>query len=71
MALNSGIQTHQILTDDDEVCITRLSSTLLAVNKQETKTCSDCKNIRENSDLKLLVENIETKSIYFEKTTNT
>ena len=29
--LNSGIQTNQILTNDDEVCIPRLSSILLAV----------------------------------------
>ena len=32
LALNSGIQTNQILTNDDEVCIQRLSSILLAVN---------------------------------------
>ena len=31
LALNSGIQTNQILTNDDEVCIPRLSSILLAV----------------------------------------
>ena len=31
LALNSGIQTNQILTNDDEVCIQRLSSILLAV----------------------------------------
>ena len=31
MALNSGIQTYQILTNDDEVCIPSLSSILLAV----------------------------------------
>ena len=31
MALNSGIQTNQMLTKDDEVCIPRLSSILLAV----------------------------------------
>ena len=31
MALNSGIKTHQILTNDDEVCIPSLSSILLAV----------------------------------------
>ena len=30
-ALNSGIQTNQILTNDDEVCIPRRSSILLAV----------------------------------------
>ena len=32
MALNLGIQTYQILTIDDEVCIPSLSSILLAVN---------------------------------------
>ena len=32
MALNSGIQTNQILTNDDEVCIPHLSSILLAVH---------------------------------------
>ena len=31
MALNSGIQTYQILTNDDEVCIPSLFSILLAV----------------------------------------
>ena len=31
LALNSGIQTNQILTNDAEVCIPRLSSILLAV----------------------------------------
>ena len=30
-ALNSGIQTNQILTNDDEVCIQRRSSILLAL----------------------------------------
>ena len=33
LALNSGIQINQILTNDDEVCITSLSSILLAVIK--------------------------------------
>ena len=32
MALNSRIQTYQTLTNDDEVCIPRLSSILLAVH---------------------------------------
>ena len=32
MALNSGIQTNQILTNDDEVCIPRLSS----INSSQT-----------------------------------
>ena len=31
MALNSGIQTYQILTNDDEVCIPSPPSILLAV----------------------------------------
>ena len=31
LTLNSGIQTYQILTNDDEVCIPSLTSILLAV----------------------------------------
>ena len=31
LTLNSGIQTNQILTNDDEVFISRFSSILLAV----------------------------------------
>ena len=31
LALNSGIQTYQISTNDGEVCIPSLSSNLLAV----------------------------------------
>ena len=31
LALNTGIQTKQILTNDDRVCIPRCSSILLAV----------------------------------------
>ena len=31
LALDSGIQTNQILTNDDDVCIPRLSSIFLAV----------------------------------------
>ena len=31
LALQSGIQTYQILTNDDEVCVPSLSSILLAV----------------------------------------
>ena len=31
LALELGIQTYQILTNDDEVCILSLSSILLAV----------------------------------------
>ena len=33
LAFNSGIQTHQILTNDDEVFIPSLSSILLAVSR--------------------------------------
>ena len=33
LALNSGIQTYQILTNDDEVCIPSLSSILIAVHE--------------------------------------
>ena len=32
MPLNSVIQTYQILTNDDEVCIPSLSSIILAVH---------------------------------------
>ena len=32
MALNSRIQTYQILTNDDEVCIPSISSILIAVS---------------------------------------
>ena len=32
MALNSEIQTYQILTNDDEVCIPSLSTIFLAVH---------------------------------------
>ena len=35
MALNSGIQTYQNLTNDDEVCIPSRSSILLAVLKND------------------------------------
>ena len=35
LALNSGIQTYQILTNDDKVCIPRLSSILLAVKNTQ------------------------------------
>ena len=31
LALDSGIQTNQILSNDDKACIPRLSSILLAV----------------------------------------
>ena len=43
LALNSGTQTYQILTNDDEVCIPSLSSIFLAVctiNLQQY--CLDC-----------------------------
>jgi hypothetical protein len=45
MALNSGIQTYQILTNDDEVCIPSLSSILLALLRikgvSDLETCMD------------------------------
>ena len=36
MALNSGIQTYQILTNNEEVCISSLSNILLAVPTSRT-----------------------------------
>ena len=40
MALKLGIQTYQILTKDDKVCIPSLSSILLAVsNMWDTNNC--------------------------------
>ena len=36
LALKSGIQTNQILTNDDEVCIPHLSRILLAVHLKQT-----------------------------------
>jgi hypothetical protein len=41
MALKLGIETYQILTNDDEVCIPSLSSILLAVrvSKEERLNC--------------------------------
>ena len=48
LALNSGIQTNQILTNDDEVCIPCLSSILLAVSYLPMSTValvpSECNN---------------------------
>ena len=38
LALNSGIQTNQSLTNDDEVCIPRRSSILLAVNSSKLQS---------------------------------
>ena len=38
LALNSGIQTYQILTNDDEVCIPSLYSILIAVIKSSNFT---------------------------------
>ena len=35
MALKLGIQTYQILTNEDEVCIPSLSSILLAVHSDD------------------------------------
>ena len=40
LALNSGIQTNQILTNDDEVCITSLSNILLALVYQSRELFS-------------------------------
>ena len=48
MALNSEIQTNQILTNDDEVCIPRLSSILLAVLIWSTYYLQLCKSHKEN-----------------------
>ena len=42
MALNSGIQTNQILTNDDEVCIQRLSRILLAVTFEPLLWMTKC-----------------------------
>ena len=39
LALKSGIQTYQILTNDDEVCIPSLSSILLAVPIEPARGC--------------------------------
>ena len=39
LALKLGIQTYQILTNDDEVCIPSLSSILLAVQKSLSMKC--------------------------------
>ena len=42
MFLNSGIQTYQILTNDDEVCMPSLSSILLAVVHFEKFGAAKC-----------------------------
>ena len=47
LALNLGIQTYQILTNDDEVCIPSLSSILIAVTDLCRKLAS--KSIRNES----------------------
>ena len=52
-ALNLGIQTYQILTNDDEVCIPRLSSILLAVQTHSlafdfNSTSVECEKLRKN-----------------------
>ena len=39
MALKLGIQTYQILTNDDEVCIPSLSSILIAVKRYVPYFC--------------------------------
>ena len=50
MALNSGIQTYQILTNDDEVGIPSLSSIILAVNW-------DCTLFDKSPKLKIYFKN--------------
>ena len=47
LALDLGIQTYQILTNDDEVCIPSLSSILIAVTDLCRKLAS--KSIRDES----------------------
>ena len=42
LALNSGIQTSQILTTNDEVCIPSLSSILLDLSKTFNKVEKSC-----------------------------
>jgi len=48
--LRIGVQTYQIFTNDDEVCIPSLSSILLAVNliflRKQNKKCIIYKNLR-------------------------
>ena len=46
LALNSGIQTNQILTNDDEVCNPRLSNIFLAV---VLMLMSNCQKLMEYS----------------------
>ena len=49
MALNSGIQTNQILTNDDEVCIPCLSSIFLAVSDRIVKKIAEQDNSKCSS----------------------
>ena len=44
LALKLGIQTYQILTNDDEVCIPSLSSILLAVSIQSVPIRRPCQS---------------------------
>ena len=54
MALKLGIQTYQILTNEDEVCIPSLSSILLDVNDTYTfgnKISMENSNIDSNHSI--------------------
>ena len=57
LALNSGIQTYQILIKDDEIYIPSLSSILLAVRDHPFKTSAFLggiwPNLQTNSSKKL------------------
>jgi len=57
MALTLGIQTYQIFTNDDEVCIPSLSSILLAVNliflRKQNKNCLVCENLIKRKEEKM------------------
>ena len=49
LALKLGIQTYQILTNDDEVCIPSLSSILLAVCIMQRTRQRDKKKVSSNN----------------------
>ena len=51
--LNSGVQTNQILTNDDKVCIPRLSSIFLAVIRKNSRRL-------EGEDFSFILANIWT-----------
>ena len=73
MAVKLGIQTYQILTNDDEVCIPSLSSILLAVlitfslkwHKQEKKIIDPESKINQSFIPKGFLKNPVT--LYFIK----